>query len=44
MLFLQKELSGGEGIYRKSFSKIPPLAALIIVAHHLTDEVMTNPA
>ncbi len=42
MLFLQKELPSGDGIYRKSFSKIPPLAALFIVAHDLTDEVMTN--
>ncbi len=42
MLFLQKELPNGEGVFRKSFTKIPPLAALFIVAHDLTDEVMTN--
>lgn len=43
MLLMQKELPSGEGYpYRAKVSKFSPMAALFIVAHDLTDEIMSS--
>lgn len=43
ILSYQKELPNREGFKKKNSDNIPPLAALFIVAHDLSDEVSENP-
>lgn len=43
MLLMQKEMPDGSGFPHKAgHSRIPPMAALFIVAHALTEEIMQN--
>ncbi len=43
MLAMQKELPHGDGFpLGLNYKKIPPMAALFIVAHDLTDEILMN--
>lgn len=43
MLAMQKELPHGDGFpVGINYTKIPPMAALFIVAHDLTDEILMN--
>jgi HD-GYP domain-containing protein (c-di-GMP phosphodiesterase class II) len=44
MLLMQKELPSGKGFPKKHNStKIPPMAAVFIIAHDLAHEMVTNP-